>query len=144
MSRPLATDLRDDSPLSQINDATSPLTRRPVGPAPAVARKSALGRGQVSHLEWTEALARARCQNPAWVIVRNEDGTYTARRAFWGNQQLITVPTLCELETRLQASSRTWRDNHRIHEQCPDSERTRDRDRHPPASGQPGSAPPRR
>ena len=68
-----------------------------------MARKSPPGRGQVSHLDWTEALARARCQYPAWVIVRNEDGTYTARRAFWGNQQLITVPTLGELEARLQA-----------------------------------------
>jgi hypothetical protein len=50
-----------------------------------------------------EALDRVRRLNPGWVIVANPDGTFTVRRDFLGNQQLITVPTLGELHARLQA-----------------------------------------
>lgn len=48
-------------------------------------------------------LALVRRRNPTWVIVANENGTYTARRDWWGSQQILTVPTLAELDTRLQA-----------------------------------------
>lgn len=60
----------------------------------------------MTQLPQAELLARVRRQNPTWVIVANENGTYTARRDFWGNQQLVTVPTLEELEVRLQPSQR--------------------------------------
>jgi hypothetical protein len=49
-----------------------------------------------------EDLAQVRRQNPAWVIVHNEDGTYTGRREWWGNQQIMTLPTLAELAAVLQ------------------------------------------
>jgi hypothetical protein len=48
-------------------------------------------------------LALIRRRNPTWVIVDNENGTYTARRDWWGSQQILTVPALAELDTRLQA-----------------------------------------
>jgi hypothetical protein len=50
-----------------------------------------------------EDLALVRKRNPTWVIVANQNGTYTARRDWWGNQQILTVPTLAELDSRLQA-----------------------------------------
>jgi hypothetical protein len=50
-----------------------------------------------------EDLALVRRRNPTWVIVGNENGTYTARRDWWGNQQILTVPTLAELDASLQA-----------------------------------------
>jgi hypothetical protein len=53
-----------------------------------------------------EDLALVRRRNPTWVIVCNEDGTYTGRRDWWGNQQILTVPTLAELDARLQALDR--------------------------------------
>jgi hypothetical protein len=46
-----------------------------------------------------EDLAQVRRQNPTWVIVHNENGTYTGRRDWWGNQQIMTLPTLAELAT---------------------------------------------
>ena len=48
-------------------------------------------------------LELVRRRNPTWVIVDNEDRTYTARRDWWGNQQILTVPTLAELDASLQA-----------------------------------------
>jgi hypothetical protein len=51
-------------------------------------------------------LALVRRRNPTWVIVDNENGTYTARRDWWGSQQILTVPTLAELDNRLQALDR--------------------------------------
>jgi hypothetical protein len=51
-------------------------------------------------------MVRVRGLDPAWVIVRNRDGTFTARRDAWGNQQIITVPTLEELAARLLALQR--------------------------------------
>jgi hypothetical protein len=48
-------------------------------------------------------LALVRRRNPTWVIVGNENGTYTTLRAWWGNQQILTIPTLAELDSRLQA-----------------------------------------
>lgn len=53
-----------------------------------------------------DGLAQVRCRNPAWVIVCNSDGTYTARRDFWGSQQIITVPTLDELQALRHDSAR--------------------------------------
>ncbi len=53
--------------------------------------------------EPTENLAHVRRRNPTWVIVDNDNGTYTGRRDWWGNQQILTVPTLAELDARLQA-----------------------------------------
>jgi hypothetical protein len=50
-----------------------------------------------------EDLALVRRRNPTWVIVGNENGTYTARRDWWGSQQILTVPTLAELDASLQA-----------------------------------------
>jgi hypothetical protein len=50
-----------------------------------------------------DGLAQVRRRNADWVIVTNPDGTFTARRDFWGSQQIITVPTLGELHARLQA-----------------------------------------
>jgi hypothetical protein len=50
-----------------------------------------------------EELAQVRRWNPSWVIVRNEDGTYTGRRDWWGNQQIMTLPSLAELDGVLQA-----------------------------------------
>ena len=50
-----------------------------------------------------EDLALVRRRNPTWLIVDNQNGTYTARRDWWGNQQILTVPTLAELDTTLQA-----------------------------------------
>jgi hypothetical protein len=50
-----------------------------------------------------EDLELVRRRNPTWVIVHNENRTYTARRDWWGNQQILTVPTLAELHARLQA-----------------------------------------
>ena len=60
----------------------------------------------MSELSCDEVLVRVRCLDPAWVIVRNDDGTFTARRDAWGNQQIITVPTLEELAARLLALQR--------------------------------------
>ena len=57
----------------------------------------------MSHADPAEDLALVRRRNPTWVIVRNEDGTYTARRDWWGSQQILTVPTLAELAASLQA-----------------------------------------
>ena len=51
-------------------------------------------------------MVRVRGLDPAWVIVRNHDDTFTARRDAWGNQQIITVPTLEELAARLLALQR--------------------------------------
>jgi hypothetical protein len=48
-------------------------------------------------------LELVRHRNPTWVIVHNENSTYTARRDWWGNQQILTVPTLAELDATLQA-----------------------------------------
>ena len=53
-----------------------------------------------------ELMVRVRGLDPAWVIVRNHDDTFTARRDAWGNQQIITVPTLEELAARLLALQR--------------------------------------
>jgi hypothetical protein len=53
-----------------------------------------------------EDLALVRRRNPTWVIVGNENGTYTARRDWWGSQQILTVPTLAELDASLQALDR--------------------------------------
>lgn len=47
-------------------------------------------------------LACLRSLFPAWVIVPHGDW-YAARRAYWGNQLIITAPTLGELTARLQA-----------------------------------------
>jgi hypothetical protein len=60
----------------------------------------------MSQPDSTEDLALVRRRNPTWVIVCNEGGTYTARRDWWGNQQILTVPTLAELDARLQALDR--------------------------------------
>jgi hypothetical protein len=51
----------------------------------------------------TEDLRQVRRQHPTWVIVRNEDGTYTGRRDWCGNQQIMTLPTLGELDAVLRA-----------------------------------------
>lgn len=56
----------------------------------------------MSELPQAGGLAQVRRLNPGWVIVSNPNGTFTARRDFWGNQQIITVPTLGELHARLQ------------------------------------------
>ena len=53
--------------------------------------------------EPTENLAHVRRRNPTWVIVDNDNGTYTGRRDWWGSQQILTVPTLAELDASLQA-----------------------------------------
>jgi hypothetical protein len=50
-----------------------------------------------------EDLALVRRRNPTWVIVGNDNGTYAARRDWWGSQQILTVPTLAELDASLQA-----------------------------------------
>lgn len=50
--------------------------------------------------------ARVRRLNPTWAIFRQADCAYTARRDAWGNQQIICVPTLEELEARLLALQR--------------------------------------
>ena len=50
-----------------------------------------------------EDLELVRRRNPTWVIVHNENRTYTARRDWWGNQQILTVPTLAELDATLRA-----------------------------------------
>jgi hypothetical protein len=57
----------------------------------------------MSRADPAEDLALVRRRNPTWVIVSNEDGTYTARRDWWGSQQILTVPTLAELAASLQA-----------------------------------------
>jgi hypothetical protein len=49
-----------------------------------------------------EELTQVRRRNPSWVIVRNEDGTYTGRRDWWGSQQVMTLSTLAELDAVLQ------------------------------------------
>jgi hypothetical protein len=49
-----------------------------------------------------DELTRVRHRHPGWVIVCNEDGTYTARRDSFGNQQILTVPTLAELDLILR------------------------------------------
>lgn len=54
----------------------------------------------------SEGLALVRRRNPTWVIVGNENDTYTARRDWWGSQQILTVPTLAELDASLQALDR--------------------------------------
>jgi hypothetical protein len=58
---------------------------------------------EIDELSW------ARRRHPAWVIVCNQDGTYTARRDRHGNQQIITVPTVAELDAILQYHSRPAR-----------------------------------
>ena len=61
--------------------------------------------------EPAEDRAHVRRRNPTWVIVDNDNGTYTGRRDWWGNQQILTVPTLAELDARLQAVDRGPADN---------------------------------
>jgi hypothetical protein len=50
-----------------------------------------------------EYLRQVQRRNPTWVIVHNQNGTYTGRRDWWGNQQIMTLPTLAELDAVLQA-----------------------------------------
>jgi hypothetical protein len=49
-------------------------------------------------------LARVRQRHPSWVIVVNADGSYTARRDFFGSQQIMTLASLAELDQRLSAA----------------------------------------
>jgi hypothetical protein len=51
-------------------------------------------------------LARVKQQHPTWVIEKLDSGWFTARRDWHGSQQIITVPTLAELENRLSAQER--------------------------------------
>lgn len=86
--------------------------RRPAGNAAAASRPApgagaALpGQHRASPPSCDEALARVRRLNPTWAIFRQVGCAYTARRDAWGNQQIITVPTLEELEARLLALQR--------------------------------------
>ncbi|HUY47374.1 MAG TPA: hypothetical protein VMV92_16850 [Streptosporangiaceae bacterium] len=52
-------------------------------------------------------LARVKAQNPSWSIERLDSGWYVARRDWHGSQQTITVPSLADLELRLNAKSGT-------------------------------------
>jgi hypothetical protein len=57
----------------------------------------------MAHPDPAEDLPLVRRRNPTWVIVDNGNGTYTARRDWWGSQQILTVPALAELDASLQA-----------------------------------------
>ena len=48
-------------------------------------------------------LQALRDRHRSWAIVRMDDGSYRAMRDWWGNQQIIRVPTLEELDERLLA-----------------------------------------
>ena len=60
----------------------------------------------MSEPDWDEVRARITLLDPAWVLVRNENRWYSARRDYWGNQQIITAPTLEELEASVLALHR--------------------------------------
>lgn len=48
-------------------------------------------------------LQAVRDRHRSWTIVRMDDGSYRAMREWWGDQQIIRVPTLEELDERLLA-----------------------------------------
>lgn len=48
-------------------------------------------------------LQAVRERHRSWAIVRMDDGSYRAMREWWGDQQIIRVPTLEELDERLLA-----------------------------------------
>jgi hypothetical protein len=48
-------------------------------------------------------LQAVRDRHRSWAIVRMDDGSYRAMREWWGNQQIIRVPTHGELDARLKA-----------------------------------------
>ncbi len=48
-------------------------------------------------------LQAVRDRHRSWAIVRMDDGSYRAMREWWGDQQIIRVPTLEELDERLLA-----------------------------------------
>jgi hypothetical protein len=50
-------------------------------------------------------LARVKRENPAWVVTQHpETGWYHAHREKDGNQQIVSAPTLAELELRLSST----------------------------------------
>ncbi len=89
----------DRHPAENAAADACPASGDPVGPVLP-------GQRCTSRLASDGVLACVTCLDPAWVIVRNHDGTFTARRDAWGNQQIITVPTLEELAARLLALQR--------------------------------------
>jgi hypothetical protein len=48
-------------------------------------------------------LQSIQARHRSWAIVQLDDGSYRAMREWWGNQQIIRVLTLSELDARLSA-----------------------------------------
>ncbi len=48
-------------------------------------------------------LQNVQARHRSWAITRPDDHSYLALRDWYGNQQIIRVPTLEELDERLQA-----------------------------------------
>jgi len=50
-------------------------------------------------------LAHIQAHNRSWAVIRIGHGSYQARQGWWGNQQIVRVPNLNQMRTRLQPLS---------------------------------------